>query len=206
MIFAHFKKGFCIINMNEISRDIRYRQTEEDLRDAFELLCLKKDPQKITVAEMAERTGVTRSTFYNHYTDMPTLITKIEDEILDEIFSMLDRCREEGMDDRKLVRSFFSALCRYIRKSGYLIRTLSRLSSVRFIEQALLRLREYVLLDMSHMEGSPARQQRAAYMMAGSIGGVVGILHKWTLENCEDAPESVAKLLTVVLTADFLKI
>ena len=63
--------------MNETSRDIRYRQTEEDLRDAFELLCLKKDPQKITVAEMAERTGVTRSTFYNHYTDMPTLIMKM---------------------------------------------------------------------------------------------------------------------------------
>ena len=202
--------------MNETSRDIRYRQTEEDLRDAFELLCLKKDPQKITVAEMAERTGVTRTTFYNHYTDMPTLIMRIEDDILDEIFSMLDRCREEGMDNRKLVRSFFSALCRYIRKSGYLIRTLSalcryirksgylirtlsRLSSVRFIEKALLRFREYVLLDMSHIEGSPARQQLVAYMMAGSIGGVVGILHKWTLENCEDSPESVAKLLTDVL-------
>jgi AcrR family transcriptional regulator len=93
--------------MNETSRDIRYRQTEEDLRDAFELLCLKKDPQKITVAEMAERTGVTRSTFYNHYTDMPTLIMRIEDDILDEIFSMLDGCRAEGMDSRKLVRSFF---------------------------------------------------------------------------------------------------
>ena len=189
--------------MNETSRDIRYRQTEEDLRDAFELLCLKKDPQKITVAEMAERTGVTRSTFYNHYTDMPTLIMKIEDDILDEIFSMLDKCRAEGMDSRKLVRSFFSALCRYIRKSGYLIRTLSRLSSVRFIEKALLRFREYVLLDISHIEGSPARQQYGAYMMAGSIGGVVGILHKWTLENCEDSPESVARLLTDVWIGSF---
>ena len=96
--------------MNETSRDIRYRQTEEDLRDAFELLCLKKDPQKITVAEMAERTGVTRSTFYNHYTDMPTLIMKIEDDILDEIFSMLDGCRAEGTDSRKL---FFRALPLY---------------------------------------------------------------------------------------------
>lgn len=189
--------------MNEISRDIRYRQTEEDLRDAFELLCLKKDPAKITVAEMAERTGVTRSTFYNHYTDMPTLIMRIEDDILDEIFSMLDRCREEGMDDKKLVRSFFSALCRYIRKSGYLVRTLSRLSSVRFIEKALKRFREYVLLDMSHIEGTPARQQLGAYMMAGSIGGVVGILHKWTVENCEDSPESVARLLTDVLGSGF---
>ena len=189
--------------MNETSRDIRYRQTEEDLRDAFELLCLKKDPQKITVAEMAERTGVTRSTFYNHYTDMPTLIMKIEDDILDEIFSMLDGCRAEGTDSRKLVRSFFSALCRYIRKSGYLIRTLSRLSSVRFIEKALLRFREYVLLDMSRMEGSPARQQHGAYMMAGAIGGVVGILHKWTLENCEDSPESVARLLTDVWIGSF---
>ena len=189
--------------MNEISRDIRYRQTEEDLRDAFELLCRKKDPEKITVAEMSERTGVTRSTFYNHYTDMPTLIMRIEDDILDEIFSMLDECREEGMDDKKLVRSFFSALCRYIRKSGYLVRTLSRLSSVRFIEKALKRFREYVLRDMSHIEGSPARQQFGAYMMAGSIGSVVGILHKWTVENCEDSPESVARLLTEVLDGGF---
>ena len=91
--------------MNETSRDIRYRQTEEDLRDAFELLCLKKDPQKITVAEMAERTGVTRSTFYNHYTDMPTLIMKIEDDILDEIFSMLDGCRAAAFFPRSAVIS-----------------------------------------------------------------------------------------------------
>ena len=56
--------------MNNPSKDIRYAQTEEDLLTAFDLLCREKDPAKITVAEVSKKTGVTRSTFYNHYQDM----------------------------------------------------------------------------------------------------------------------------------------
>ena len=56
------------------STDPRYDRTESDLLDAFKILAGQKALNKISVSEITKLTGVTRSTFYNHYEDMPAFI------------------------------------------------------------------------------------------------------------------------------------
>lgn len=176
-------------------------QTDEDLMTAFELLCRKKDPAKITAMEVAKRAGVTRSTFYNHYADMPTLIEKYEERMLNGIFDILGEYGDFRNNSAQVTRTFFSTLCRYVRSSNYLIRSFRTLTTVRFIEKALSRFHVYVESLLSRENLTPAKRQVSSYIKAYTIGGLVGVLHKWTSEDCADSPEAVAFVLTRIYTA-----
>ena len=80
-------------------------QTDEDLMTAFELLCRKKDPEKITAMEVAKRAGVTRSTFYNHYENIPALMSAAEDKTIKDIFSIMDSFHPRN--DKDICDSYF---------------------------------------------------------------------------------------------------
>lgn len=183
--------------MNNPSKDIRYAQTEEDLLTAFDLLCREKDPAKITVAEISKKTGVTRSTFYNHYQDMLQLIESLENRILNDLRGVLVMLQPGSEQPEKLTRTYFSALCRYVKKSGFLIRQLKTLEGAEFVGRAMSLLHEYVreFADSETTE-TPARVQFQSYLLSYTIGGLFGILHKWASEECNDSPEAVASLLT----------
>lgn len=183
--------------MNNPSKDIRYAQTEEDLLTAFDLLCREKDPAKITVAEISKKTGVTRSTFYNHYQDVLQLIETLENRILNDLRGVLVMLQPGSEQPEKLTRTYFSALCRYVKKSGFLIRQLKTLEGAEFVGRAISLLHEYVreFADAETAE-TPARVQFQAYLLSYTIGGLFGILHKWASEECNDSPEAVASLLT----------
>ncbi|MBR3169762.1 MAG: TetR/AcrR family transcriptional regulator [Lachnospiraceae bacterium] len=171
-------------------------QTDEDLMTAFELLCRNKEPEKITAIEVAKRAGVTRSTFYNHFADMYDLIETYEDRMLDGIFDILREYDNFGKNDAQVTRKFFSTLCRYVKNSNYLIRRFRTLTTVRFIEKALGRFHGYVERLLSSQKSTPAERQVSSYIHAYALGGLVGILHKWTSEDCADSPEAVAFVLT----------
>ena len=160
-------------------------QTDEDLMTAFEILCGKKEPEKITAMEVAKRAGVTRSTFYNHFADMPTLIETYEDQILDGIFDILSEYGDMGKNGIQFTRKFFSTLCRYVRNSNYLIRRFRKLTTVRFIEKALIRFHGYVESMLSRQASTPAagqllysgiRARRAGRHTAQvDVGGLCGL-------------------------------
>lgn len=179
---------------------MRAEQTDEDLMMAFDLLCKNKAPEKITAIEVAKRAGVTRSTFYNHYADMPDLIERYEDRMLKGIFEILMQHEDWGKNGNQMPRKFFSTLCRYIRSSNYLIWRFRNLTTVRFVEKALDGFHSYVELLLSREASTPAERQISSYIHAYTLGGLVGILHKWASEDCADAPEAVASVLTRIYT------
>ena len=66
--------------MNIIIQDERYNVVSEAIIDAFFMLSKEKDFEKITVSDIIKRAGIVRSTFYNHYENIPALIEDIEDK------------------------------------------------------------------------------------------------------------------------------
>ena len=45
---------------------------------------------KITVADVIKKAGIARSTFYNHYENIPALVSAIEDKTINDIFSIME--------------------------------------------------------------------------------------------------------------------
>ncbi|MBO5486353.1 MAG: TetR/AcrR family transcriptional regulator, partial [Eubacterium sp.] len=57
-------------SMNEI-QDERYYVANEAILDAFLLVLKEKDMDKITVSDIIKKAGIVRSTYYNHFENIP---------------------------------------------------------------------------------------------------------------------------------------
>lgn len=176
------------------NEDSRYDRTEADLQDAFQILAGRKELDRITVSEITKLTGVTRSTFYNHYVDMPSFIDVMEDRILEDIFNMMKGFKPEG--SRDISRKFFDSLCIYIGKNEFLIRILVSPHAYLFVKKALSMFHTYVSSTLEESGRTGEEQEAFSYALSYAIGGVVGILHKWALGGCRETAESVAVYLT----------
>ncbi|MBR6486750.1 MAG: TetR/AcrR family transcriptional regulator, partial [Lachnospiraceae bacterium] len=74
--------------MNE--SDERYSTAEEAIYEAFFLLLKEKDMDKITVSDVIKKAGIVRSTFYNHYENIPALVNAAEDKTINDIFKLME--------------------------------------------------------------------------------------------------------------------
>ena len=66
-------------------------ETKNNLLEAFLRMYEQKPLSQITVKEVCTVAGYNRTTFYNHFVDMPDLLGQIEDETLGKIEAIVSR-------------------------------------------------------------------------------------------------------------------
>lgn len=65
-------------------------RTRQWIRRAFtELMAEKKDINKITVTELAQRADISKTTFYYHYEDIYAVAEEFEKELIDQLTAVL---------------------------------------------------------------------------------------------------------------------
>jgi AcrR family transcriptional regulator len=69
--------------------DPRVLRTRQLLKDAFVELLQEMDIEKISVNRIAERATINRVTFYLHYRDIPDMLEKMADEMIEDINRIL---------------------------------------------------------------------------------------------------------------------
>ena len=90
--------------MNEL--DERYSTAEDAIYEAFFLLLKEKGMDKITVSDVIKKAGIVRSTFYNHYENVPALVNAAEDKTIKDIFALMESFLPKN--DKDMCRSYFS--------------------------------------------------------------------------------------------------
>jgi AcrR family transcriptional regulator len=70
--------------------DPRVLRTRQLLKDAFVELLQEMDIEKISVNRIAERATINRVTFYLHYRDIPDMLEKMADEMIEDINRILN--------------------------------------------------------------------------------------------------------------------
>jgi AcrR family transcriptional regulator len=76
--------------------DPRVLRTRKLIRDAFIDLLEEIDLEKITVNRIAERATINRVTFYLHYRDIPELLEKLADDMVNEIQAILNDIQNQS--------------------------------------------------------------------------------------------------------------
>lgn len=69
--------------------DPRIVRTRRMLRDALVELLEEMDVEKISVNRLAERATINRVTFYLHYRDIPDMMEKMADEMIEDLRAIL---------------------------------------------------------------------------------------------------------------------
>ncbi len=172
------------------SKDERYSMVDEAIRDAVFLIAKTKDPMTVSVSEICKKVGIVRSTFYNHYQDIPSLIQAVQQQSVDDILKMLENFRPRG--SREICEQFYRVLCRYIADNGLLQQLLKwPEESSAFFEAVMQMFHEYMM-----EKSGQGITGRTAWAVSYSIGGAVGILHKWTRSSHPAEPDEIAEILT----------
>lgn len=76
--------------------DPRVLRTRQLIRDAFIDLLQEIELEKITVNRLAERATINRVTFYLHYRDIPEMLEKLADDMINEIHTILKDIRNQS--------------------------------------------------------------------------------------------------------------
>lgn len=90
-------------------------RTRQWIRRAFtELMAEKKDINKITVTELAQRADISKTTFYYHYEDIYAVAEEFEKELIDQLTAVLSNLKTvttaETLDFNYYARGILSFL------------------------------------------------------------------------------------------------
>ena len=99
-------------------------------------------------------------------------------------------------NDHDICKSYFLALCNYTMKNRYLADILKSPRGNNFFEKTMTMFHDYVRHITNSVMPLKHSKQEFSYMVAGSIGSTLGVLHKWSRENFEVPAEAVAEFMT----------
>lgn len=179
--------------MNEI-QDERYHVADEAIYDAFFLVLKEKELDKITVSDVIKKAGIVRSTFYNHYENIPDLVTAVEDKTINDIFELMNTFHPKN--DWDMCKSYYLTICEYTMTNPFLANLLSDPRENGFFEKAVTMFHHYVKNVTQNTGPSRHNSEELSYMVACTIGSTIGVLHKWAKDNFKVPPETIANILT----------
>jgi len=187
--------------VNEI-QDERYHIADEAICDAFFLVLKKKELDKITVSDVIKKAGIVRSTFYNHYENIPALVTAIEDRTINDIFSLMNTFHPNN--DWDMCKSYFLTICEYTMTNPFLANLLRSPRGDAFFEKTVTMFHHYVKQVTQNSTPSQHNKEELSYIIACTIGCTIGVLHKWTKDNFQVPPETIADILTTTFISGML--
>ena len=188
--------------MQNVIPDERYSVADEAILGAFFKLLKEKKPDRITVSDITKTAGIARSTFYNHYQDIPSLISAVEDKTIHDVFSMMENFQPKN--DRDICSSYFLTLCRYTMENPFLSGLLSTPHGNDLFEKMLTMLHHYVTETTSNSRSDRHTKEEVSYVITCAIGSTIGVLHKWSRDNFNLAPEVIADILSEVFLSGML--
>lgn len=179
--------------MNQIT-DERFYVVEEAICDAFMKIVNEKELDKITVSDVIKTAGIVRSTFYNHYENIPALIAGMQDRTVNEISALMENFRPKN--DYDLCKSYFQTLCEYTMTNPFLSKLLISPEGDEFFEKAMKMFGTYIKEVTQTTASDPVSKTEHSYAVACAIGATVGLLHKWTRDGYKESPDMVADIIT----------
>lgn len=200
------KKPKCIVDFFEIScydmrrmkikgsgymaEDARIRKTKQKLSSALVALLQEKAFSDISPAQVCERAGVNRSTFYRNYRNLTQLKTEMENRILSGI-----RWKGESSEATRIRENILSQLA-FLRENRDLFLALST-SDTRdnIFEKVRSRAIQVARDAYNRVPDAPSREVYDN-LCVFYISAVLGVVSDWFMAGMVQSNESLADFLT----------
>jgi AcrR family transcriptional regulator len=158
--------------------DPRITRTEQALARAVAALAAERPISQVTVAELAERAGVTRATFYNRYTSPLELLIEVLYADLERGHREEDARRAEGgYSPEQMLRLAVAEVADHVERYGDVYRQALHDPADRGVYEALARhFTDYALAFLARgaHQGLPAaNHQIVAQFVAHGFAGAI---------------------------------
>lgn len=177
--------------------DPRIARTRRSLQDALLELARERELDEISVGDVAERAGVNRSSFYQHYADKETLLADALDAVAEDAGADLPTLIAVTPEPPHVLVAYLEHLD---ANAGLYARVLGEHGSAVAVARLRTRLEAVVLegIARSEVPGLFADLPRDV-VAAGVAGSVLGVLGSWLARHPRPAPDVAAVWLWRVL-------
>ena len=160
--------------------DLRVRRTRLSIQNAFIELTIEKNFSSVTIADIAERAMVNRSTFYRHFQDKYDLL----DQYMDDLYHLLDLPKSTSPEAQDSPPIGLIQMMEHLQvHSGFYCSMLGSQGYPPFTE----KLREYIERRIQRSLSTEISQQRPGQppldMILSSISNAAVGSIRWWLEN-----------------------
>lgn len=179
--------------MKKLTKDHRTRVTKMLIRKAFTSLLGQKPIQSISIKELCDTAGISRGTFYSHYTDIYDLLQQIENEMMSDLEKAMEpliNIDTHNITPVEITTGIFKCL-----KDNYdmCIVTLGEYGDKAFALK-LLNIGREKCLDSYMKYFKNISPKDIEWFYAFASGGCIGILQKWLDEGMARPAEEIAKM------------
>ncbi|RVX42478.1 TetR family transcriptional regulator [Nonomuraea polychroma] len=195
-------------NTTPSAGDRRVRRTHAALARGLIELVEEQDLSRISVADVAERAGVSRSTFYDHYRDVHELAeaacTAMIDGLIDSLPVPDVDSADREQDAAESLEAFFASLAEH---AGLYRALLGPQGSARVSDHIRRRITATVY-DHTHRDADGALPRRASSPLdsphdvraAFTAGAITGVAADWLQRGCPRSPAEMAALTWPLFT------
>ena len=190
--------------------DKRIVKTKNAIRTAFNELVQTKDMADISISELTEKAGVTRSTFYMYYDSIGAVRNDIEDMILSHIDKIMTEANlvQSMLNPYPLLFAITNEINKYDEYNRYI---LSSNNSGELLEKLKKMITDAFVNTMQKNNQIQVNVAKAKYVAAFCTAGILEAFKLWfnhqsslTLEElCAHISQMVAK--GMAMANDFIK-
>ncbi|MBA3927135.1 TetR/AcrR family transcriptional regulator [Listeria sp. W9-0585] len=164
-------------------------KTRQSLVDVFCELYSQKPVEKITVQEIANKSGYNRSTFYQYFTDVYDLLSFIENDILDYI-------REKVKKTEQIDAKSKDILLLFEEKELYLTALLGDYGNIRFTDKLK---NEFFSDGLDHCV--PKDNAMTPYLLEFNISTAFSLIRLWQRRQKDLPPDQLFHLIDTLVNS-----
>ena len=184
--------------MNNSNEDRRVRRTKKLLKQGLSELMKEKDFKDISVKDITDRMDLNRGTFYLHYNDIYDLLEKIEDDVIHDFQTVIDKYKSQTQITTLM--PILIPLAEYIVENYDICKILfENKASVNFTAKfkKLIVTNGYTLITERFGYAEPEITQ---YYFNFITYGIIGMLHKWFNDQEALNPKQLVTLADKIIT------
>ena len=171
----------------------RFQETDRRIEETFLVLLRTKHVSRITVREVCEGAGITRTSFYAHYSDVYDLLREVEYAVTSQIIPFFT----DPVTDKPVIsNTSFVKLFHHIRTNKdfyhyYFANTDADQAAT--IGTIIIQSQEGLLTYPVRLPPSEDAFQK--YRLRFFVGGMNAMIKQWLEGDCIDTPEDLARAL-----------
>ncbi|MRN53898.1 TetR/AcrR family transcriptional regulator [Paenibacillus monticola] len=179
--------------------DPRVIRTLQLIRDAFIDLLQEIEFEKITVNRIAERATINRATFYLHYRDIPDMLERMANQMIDEIQAILSDAPNQTRLDIDIDLSVLVKLLEHIADNSKFYKVLLASKRIPVFTDRLTKLMVDLITSRAEKAGSSISVSGASVPIDIAIwhgsSAFIGTIVYWLRNDMPYTPLFLAKQL-----------
>lgn len=177
--------------------DRRVKRTCEALQQSLLALMQHQPLEQITVRELCQKADINRGTFYLHYRDVYDLLNQIEEELLGELESVLEKYQPGNILPN--ISKIFTEVYELVQRNSEIVGILMGDNGEwNFINRLNQILREKCLRDwVEHFRAESHETFDTYYVFI--ISGCMGLVQYWLANGMKETPQELAELTEQII-------